>query len=80
MLKLKENTNHFYYQQNINLPQNFTQFYSFFFNHSLKVILDLNMSQIHNPSNNGNFLQNFQTITFNQSLMPANDYTFKKRF
>ena len=80
MLKLKENTNHFNYQQNMNLPQNLTQFYSLFFNHSLKVILDLNMSQIHNPSNNSKFLQNFQTITFNQILMPGNDYTFKKRF
>ena len=80
MLKLKENTNHPYCQQNINLPQSFTQFYSLFFNHSLKVILGLNMSQIHNSSNNNNITQKFQTITMNQILMPANEYNFKKTF
>ena len=79
MLKLKENTNHRYCQQNMNLPQSFTQFYSLFFNHSLKVILRLNMSQIHNSSYNKNFTQKFQTLTMNQILMPANDYSFKKK-
>ena len=73
MLKLKENTNHRYCQQNMNLPQSFTQFYSLFFNHSLKVILRLNMSQIHNSSYNKNFTQKFQALTMNQILMPANE-------
>ena len=80
MLKLKENTCHPYCQQNMNLPQSFTQFYSLFFNHSLKVILGLKMSQIHNSSNNNIFTQKVQTITMNQILMPANEHNFKKLF
>ena len=77
MLKLKENTNHSYHQQNMNLPQNFTQFYSLFLNHFLKVILGLNMSPIHNSRSNNNFSQNSQTISFNHILMPANEYNLK---
>ena len=61
------------------LLQSFTQFYSLFFNHSLKVILGLNMSQIHNSSNNSNFTLKFQTIPMNQILVPANEYNFKKK-
>ena len=80
MLKLKENRNHPYCQQNMNLLQSFTKFDSLFFNESLKVILGLNMSQIHNSSNNKNFAQKFQTITMNQILMPANEHSFKKTF
>ena len=49
------------------------------FNHSLKVILGVNMSQIRNSSYNKNFTQKFQAITMKQILMPANDYSFKKK-
>ena len=77
MLKLKGNTNHPHCQQNINLAKKFSQFYSLFFNHFLKVILALNMPQIHNSRNNNNFTQKSQTTSFNHILMPANEYNFK---
>ena len=76
MLKLKGNTNHPYCQQNINLAKKFSQFYSLFFNHFLKVILGLKMPQIHNSRNN-NFNQKSQTISFNHILMLENYHNFK---